>query len=114
MDVFDFTAKETAHMIASTEGAVQVALSRARMRLRDMADMARGEEPKVRPAGAAPDPVWFEAILNGFRKRNPKAIYEAYLRLHEGGVRLRGLRSMGGRLFFTFQDPDGNLLMVST
>lgn len=114
MDVFDFTAKETARMIASTEGAVQVALSRARSRLRELTVTVRGNESNERAAGSAPDPAWFEAILEGFRRRDPKAIYTAYLRLSEGGVRIRDLRSAGGRLFFTFQDPNGNLLLVST
>ncbi|WP_248924360.1 RNA polymerase sigma factor [Paenibacillus hamazuiensis] len=116
MDIFDFTAKETASMIDSTDGAVQVALSRARSKLRAVAGTVKADAdgPPKRNFGSAPDPVWFEAILDGFRRRNPRIIYEAYLRLSGGGIRIRQLRSVGGRLFFTFQDPDGNLIMVST
>lgn len=114
MDVFQFTAKETAQLISSTEGAVQVALSRARSRLRAFAEIVKGSERHQRSPDSVPDPAWFEAILDGFRNRNPKTIYRAYLRLCEGGVRIRDLRSARGRLFFTFEDPDGNLLLIST
>lgn len=117
-DVFDFTARETASMIASTEGAVQVALSRARKKLRTLAS-AEGGKPHVQPPRPGADEAGaggslLEAVLDGFRKRNPKTIYEAYLRLTQGGVQLQTIRSFGGRYYFTFEDPDGNVLMITS
>jgi RNA polymerase sigma-70 factor (ECF subfamily) len=44
MDVFDFTAKETAELISSKETTVQVTLGRARTRLRRMANRFSVEE----------------------------------------------------------------------
>jgi hypothetical protein len=52
-------------------------------------------------------------VLEAFRLRNPSAIQEAYFSLISSGGRLQTVRALGGKLYFTFQDPDGNLLMVS-
>ncbi|MEF3306791.1 RNA polymerase sigma factor [Paenibacillus sp. GYB003] len=121
MDVFDFTAKETAAWLGGTEAAVQAALSRARARLKSLSRTmhADGRAPGKREHAADPDragasPAFFEAVLDAFRRRHPAAIQQAYLSLAESGGRLRRIRAQGGRLFFTLQDPDGNVLMVST
>lgn len=117
-DVFDFTARETASMIASAEGAVQTALSRARKKLRALASEGYGvklsQAPRKRAGESAADSLLLEAVLDGFRRRSPAAIYEAYLRLSNGGMRLQTIRSLCGRFYFTFEDPDGNVLMITS
>ncbi|QYR20263.1 hypothetical protein KZ483_20875 [Paenibacillus sp. sptzw28] len=55
---------------------------------------------------------FFEAVLEAFRRRQPSAIQEAYLSLISSGTRLQGIRALGGKVYFTFQDPDGNVIMV--
>ncbi|MBO7743021.1 RNA polymerase sigma factor [Paenibacillus sp. MWE-103] len=119
MDVFDFTAKETAAWLGGSEVAAQVALSRARARLRAMKRDAgekgagRGNRPVNAAAGnASGHAAFFEAVLNAFRERQPAAIQEAYLALSASGARLNGIRALGGKTHFAFQDPDGNVLMV--
>jgi len=111
MDVFDFTAKETADLIGMRDGAVQVALGRARRRLRSMAqDVSSGQ---FVPAFSLPDPIRFDALVDAFRRRDPESMIKAYLGLSRVGIRLSGLRQADGRLHFTFTDPDGNRFQVT-
>ncbi|WP_405462665.1 RNA polymerase sigma factor [Paenibacillus sp. HJGM_3] len=121
MDVFDFTAKETAAWLGGTEVAVQVALSRARSRLQSLRRPAgatgravgsRAAERQAALSGPG-SAAFFEAVLDAFRRREPVAMQEAYLSLTASGAQLQRLRSMGGKVYFTFKDPDGNLLMVT-
>ncbi|MBD0382288.1 RNA polymerase sigma factor [Paenibacillus sedimenti] len=115
MEVFQFTAKETASFLLSSEGAVQVALSRARSKLKTWSGNWETEPRRYLQAGEAPlDSAAFEAIVNGFRAHDAKAIYSAYLSLQGQGIRIHAIQRVGGKLFFTFQDPDGNLLMVNS
>lgn len=100
MDVFDFTAKETAEMIASKEATVQVTLGRARKRLQQLGTKS-GEEA-----------LDFEALVEAFRSCNPNAIYKAYLGLSHDGIQISQIRSANGRLYITFCDPEGNLFTV--
>lgn len=116
-DIFGMTAKEAGHCINMAEGAVQVALSRARKRLRLLAlrepegtvDAAR----KARPDEGGSSAKLLYAVTTAFRRHDPKLIYESYLRLFENGCRITEIRSRNGRFYFTFYDPDGNLLMVT-
>lgn len=119
MDVFDFTARETAAWLGGTEVAVQVALSRARARLQRMKRSVREKGPEgskraviTTAKNASEYGAFFEAVLEAFRHRQPSAIQEAYLSLIASGARLKGIRAQGGKVYFTFQDPDGNLIMV--
>jgi RNA polymerase sigma-70 factor (ECF subfamily) len=120
MDVFDFTARETAAWLGGTEVAVQVALSRARARLQRMKRSGREKGPAagskrevIAAAGNAFEcAAFFEAVLEAFRCRQPSAIQEAYFSLIASGARLQGIRALGGKVYFTFQDPDGNVIMV--
>jgi RNA polymerase sigma-70 factor (ECF subfamily) len=124
MDVFDFTARETAAWLGGTEVAVQVALSRARARLQGMGRSSSekgregGKGAAAKRAAAAPtgnaseSAAFFEAVLEAFRRRQPSAIQEAYLSLISSGASLQGIRALGGKVHFTFRDPDGNMIMV--
>lgn len=111
MDVFDFTAKETAVIVRMKEAAVQVALGRARHRLRLLAQ----EPAKQRTINPSkPTPFNFDAMVEAFHRRDPYAIYQAYIGLTHGGVRLTELREWNGRMHFTFKDPDGNLFRIAS
>lgn len=118
-DVFGFTAKEAGSCINMAEGAVQVALSRARKRLRLLAlhkpegiwnDACAPRSRQGDPRSAA---KLLEAVATAFIRHDPHLIYEAYLRVYENGCRIADIRTRDGRFYFTFQDPDGNVFMVS-
>lgn len=115
-DVFDFTARETATVIESTEAAVQVALSRARARLRKIFLQGDALEPSPRHANTTNklDSKLFESVVNAFRRHDPQAIYDAYMQLYGSGGQITTIQQLAGKLFFSFQDPDGNVLMVSS
>jgi RNA polymerase sigma factor (sigma-70 family) len=116
-DVFQLTAKETASCINMEEGAVQVALSRARKRLKQLA--LRGDDsessPMIsqRPKEANNFMQLLESVMDAFRRHDPYLIHDAYVRLFESGSHLALLRTQAGQLYFTFRDPNGNLLMVT-
>ncbi|GIO34540.1 MULTISPECIES: RNA polymerase sigma factor [Paenibacillus] len=116
-DVFGMTAKEAGFCINMAEGSVQVALSRARKRLRLLAL----REPERTAAGAYPmqqsrvgaTAKLLASVTDAFRRHDPRLIYDAYLRLFENGCRIAEIHSRDGRYFFTLHDPDGNLLLIS-
>lgn len=114
-DVFGFTAKETATHIGATEGSVQVALSRSRSRLHQLASRGDAVSPIVRAhSNSIESNHLLEAVIDAFRRHNPHQIYRAYSRLFLSGARINAIKAVAGRLYFTFQDPDGNVLMVSS
>ncbi|PYI55113.1 RNA polymerase sigma factor [Paenibacillus flagellatus] len=116
MDVFDFTAKETARMMSVSEGAVQITLSRARTKLKALSG-ERGEENRSGGGRKMCFPAHshdFESLVEAFRNRDPQAIYSAYLGLSGQGLRIQGIKSMSGRLVFTFRDTEGNTLLVTS
>lgn len=118
-DVFGMTAKEAGSCIRMAEGSVQVALSRARKRLRSLAlrepdeDQAVLGTGKVRAENGDSITLLLESVATAFRRQDPRLIHEAYMRLFENGCHIADIRLQDGRFFFTFRDPDGNLLMVS-
>lgn len=114
-DVFGFTAKETATHIGATEGSVQVALSRSRSRLHQLASRGDAVSPIVRAhSNSIESNHLLEAVIDAFRRHNPHQIYRAYSRLFISSARINAIKAVAGRLYFTFQDPDGNVLMVSS
>jgi RNA polymerase sigma factor (sigma-70 family) len=112
MDVFDFTAKETAELISSTEGTVQVTLGRARIRLKKLAQGADSNnlESKQLDHIAQLD---FNSLVEAFRVRDPKAICRSYIGLVRQHITISRLRIINGNLTFYFEDPDGNRFMVT-
>lgn len=116
-DVFGMTAKEAGGCIQMAEGSVQVALSRARKRLRLLAIREKEkDEPDARkeePDAGGSIARLLESVTSAFRRQDPRLIYEAYLHLFVKGFNIAGIRSQDGRFYFTIRDPDGNLFMVS-
>lgn len=112
MDVFDFTAKETAAYVHMKEAAVQVTLGRARKKLKQAAQhIFEPSEDKVQqPFGESP--VDWDGLVAAFRKRDPDAIYRSYLGMAKQGLQLAKLQIAGGGLRFTFRDPDGNFFQI--
>jgi RNA polymerase sigma factor (sigma-70 family) len=131
MDVFQFTAKETAEMIATTEGAVHTTLHRARKKLQTLAPNIMGENISSHGFKKPLDKVGsksssisysdghtnnqlFESFVEGFKRRSPEAIISAYLALSDHGVEIESIKRSGTTLYFYLKDPDGNILMIST
>ncbi|WP_159881924.1 sigma-70 family RNA polymerase sigma factor [Paenibacillus puerhi] len=109
MDVFDYTAKETAEFLGMKDAAVQVTLGRARRRLKELAASSGAKRPN--PAHTA-DSIRLDALVGAFRRRDPDDMYKAFIGLTRQGIQLTRLRKVGGSLHFTFRDPDGNVFQV--
>jgi len=112
MDVFDFTAKEAAELLSLTEGSVQVALGRARQKLKKLARTDK-ENPVSKQDGDPPQ-LDFEALVEAFRLRDPKAICRSYIGLVKRQITVSKLKYINGKLTFYFEDPDGNRFMVTS
>jgi len=127
VDIFQFTARETAQLIHSSEGAVKEGVKRARKRLHQLTIQLQ-QNPELVPAsfqhvraregeraisshlsqGSARE--LFEIFLKGFRSGNPRLIYEAYNHLENSSLEVMPVRLEDRRVYFTFRDPDGHLL----
>ncbi|MFF0827877.1 sigma factor [Brevibacillus sp. NPDC003359] len=120
MDIFSFTAPETATLLYTTIGAVKEGVKRARHRLFVLAEQSRQDEShsskmkfdKVgrRDSSGFISKEGFEQFLAAFREGDAYAICETYLRLAEQGVSVEKVSVTGDRLFFAVRDPDGHLL----
>lgn len=121
MDVFDFTAKETAEFLSSGEAAIQVALGRARRRLAKLASEKQafegiaGKGRQEAPAASRkPDePFSLDRLTEAFRRRDPKAICRAYVLMTRRRIKFSKLVRVNGKLSFYLEDPDGNKFIVS-
>ncbi|WP_127573051.1 sigma-70 family RNA polymerase sigma factor [Paenibacillus xylaniclasticus] len=124
VDIFQFTALETAQLIHSTQGAVKEGLKRARQRLitlaaelRDHKEDAPVNDRQRRRRDAENEATlqslskeMFEQFLAAFRAGDVTAICHSYLLLARNGVRVEKVTATGTRVFFTFRDPNGHLL----
>ncbi|NQX59866.1 sigma-70 family RNA polymerase sigma factor [Paenibacillus qinlingensis] len=112
MDVFNFTAKETAVFVKMKEATVQVSLGRARVKLKKLAQESNDAKKKRVVQLRKETDVDFDALVDAFQRRDPKAIYRAYIGLAQEGILLAQLKTLNGQMHFTFRDPDGNLFNV--
>ncbi|MCQ6563286.1 RNA polymerase sigma factor [Paenibacillus mendelii] len=114
MDVFDFTAKETAEFVRLKEATVQVTLGRARARLKQIANSPVTEQQLRRPylSKENEDQLNLDALVDAFKRRNPHDIHRAFIRTLSEGVSLTRLQASNAGLHFTFRDPDGNLFRI--
>ncbi|WP_067840620.1 RNA polymerase sigma factor [Amphibacillus sediminis] len=74
IDVFDFTAKETAELISSTEGAVKAALHRARYKLQSISKATPPIPDNPIKQATDTDSLVINAFVNAFNARNPNAM----------------------------------------
>ncbi|MBD2864387.1 RNA polymerase sigma factor [Paenibacillus oceani] len=118
MDVFDFTAKETAYLLTATEGSVQITISRARSKLKSLSCDRCGERGHVAKRRCGEVPIaggrGFESLVEAFRNRDPLAIYSAYVELSGKGNRVPHVKTTAGKLFLTFGPSDGSRRIVSS
>lgn len=116
MDVFHFTAKETAGLIGGTEGAVHITRSRARHKIQMLQARSCQGNLDVAPISKATllERDAFQSIVEGFRRRDAQQIVNAFLQISSQDSFLRQMRVGAYRLSFAFEDPDGNVCMVSS
>ncbi len=124
IDIFQFTASETAQLIHSTQGAVKEGLKRARQRLITLAAQRRDNpedsfandrrgrrrEAETEPTMQSVSKEMFEQFLAAFRTGDVDAICRNYLLLAKNGVQVEKVTAAGTRVYFTFRDPNGHLI----
>ncbi|QGQ99276.1 RNA polymerase sigma factor [Paenibacillus psychroresistens] len=115
MDVFEFTAKETAKFLLAAEGAIQVSLGRARLRLRKLAQQrSMGLETEgTKIQGDHEEQIDLNSLVDAFRRRDTKAICNAYLGLVKQHIKISKLIWINGKLIFFIEDPDGNKFRIT-
>ncbi|WP_243354867.1 RNA polymerase sigma factor [Bacillus litorisediminis] len=117
IDVFEFTAKETATLLNETESNIHTTLHRARKTLSyysKVSQLITDDKNHGQPIHTNPiNPTLFEVFLTAFRERNPRAIFEGYLSLVTHQVILKSIKKNGYTLCFQIQDPDGNIITIS-
>lgn len=111
MDIFAFTAVETAKLLHMTVGAVKEGVKRARQRLLALADdTSHAPRTTRRDSATLLTKEAFEQFLAAFRAGDAYGICETYLRLAGHGVSVEKVSIERNRLFFSVRDPDGHLL----
>ncbi|MEC0372946.1 sigma-70 family RNA polymerase sigma factor [Paenibacillus chibensis] len=116
IDVFGFTAKETAIRLGSTEGAVKEALKRTRQRLAKMAadPAARMMEDPSHLHDEPMDSRMLDVFIEAFRSGSVHRIYQSYLDIRSSGMDVARVWHNGELMYFEFTDPDGHLLRVTS
>lgn len=115
MDVFDFTAKETAEFLSQAEGTIQVTLGRARLRLKKLAHRieAASADSFEREAPKSDSQMDLDSLVEAFKQRDLSAICRCYLKLVKIRVKISKIQLVNGRIAFYLEDPDGNQFMVT-
>lgn len=72
IDVFDFTARETAEMLMTTESAVKSILYRARVKLKSVVEKESNAEETMKQI--IPDTAIVNAFIEAFNRRDPDAM----------------------------------------
>ncbi|OZB98291.1 RNA polymerase sigma factor [Paenibacillus sp. XY044] len=114
IDVFHFTAKETGQLFGQTEGSVKAALKRARTRLKTAVERhpEYWDSVLTAPRNGLSIEV-FEALVEGFRRADPYAIFRSYRKMIDDGAVVDRIELRGNTLYFTIIDPDGNVLTIT-
>ncbi|WP_145946386.1 RNA polymerase sigma factor [Paenibacillus sp. Y412MC10] len=115
IDVFHFTAKETGRLFGQSEGSVKAALKRARTRLKKAVESYPeywDDSVLTAPRGGLSIEV-FEALVEGFRRADPYAIFRSYQTIIDDGAVVERIELRGNTLYFTIIDPDGNVLTIT-
>lgn len=115
IDVFHFTARETGMLFNQSEGSVKAALRRARTRLKTAVERHPeywDDSVLTAPRGGLSIEV-FEALVDGFRRVDPFAIFRSYQTMIDKGALIDRIELRENTLYFTIIDPDGNVLMLT-
>lgn len=115
IDVFHFTAKETGTLFGQSEGSVKAALKRARTRLKTAVERHPeywDDSVLTAPRNGLSLEV-FEALVDGFRRADPYAIFHSYQTMIDDGAVLDRIELRGNTLYFTIIDPDGHVLTIT-
>lgn len=116
IDVFQFTAKETARMIKDSESNVHTTLHRSRKKLNRYAYLSPDETSKFYKLKQSNKQKMtsnlFESFMKGFQSKSVNLIYEAYLASLEQGIQIEKINRDKTSICFRFTDPDGNVFMV--
>ncbi|WP_339818773.1 RNA polymerase sigma factor [Paenibacillus sp. FSL R7-0216] len=115
IDVFHFTARETGVLFKQSEGSVKAALKRARTRLKTAVERHPeywDDSVLTAPRGGLSIEV-FEALVDGFRRADPFAIFRSYQTMIDEGALVDRIEWRGNTLYFTIIDPDGNVLVLT-
>jgi len=116
IDIFGFTARETASQIGSTEGAVKEALKRARLRLSRYALETEPYEHKKTNNHASEymSLELMELFIQAFRSGNIHQIYTSYSNLRNNGLDVSKVWMQEEYIYFDFHDPNGYLMRISS
>lgn len=98
-DVFQFTSKEMASMLRTSDESIKTALHRARTKLKAV------EVESVH--SNIPDHQLIAALTNAMKEANPQQIFLLYRQLE---TRHFQVKRAAGTSFFHVIDPDGNIL----
>lgn len=119
MDVFQFTAKESAYMIRESEANIHTSLHRSRKKLKRYVNISLNVETAYKPIKAKEESTnhkmdnnSFETFINGFKTRDAQLIYKTYLSLSDKGIQVAKVKTFGYSLCFQFKDLDGNILTL--
>ena len=115
IDVFRFTAKETGKLFGQSEGSVKAALKRARTRLKTAVERhpEYWDDSVVTAPRRGLSIEVFEALVDGFRRADPYAIFRSYQSMIDNGAVVDRIELRGNTLYFTITDPDGNELTIT-
>lgn len=118
-DVFGFAPSETATALGQPATAVKAALHRARKRLKKAADKhlhawEETEDDTDAAQASGADAELLDAFVQAFRRADALAMIRSYRALSDRGVKIESAKFVGGRAWFTFKDPDGNVLTIAS
>ncbi|MEF2967837.1 RNA polymerase sigma factor [Paenibacillus sp. M1] len=115
IDVFHFTAKETGILFGQSEGSVKATLKRARTRLKTAVERhpEYWDESVITAPRRGLSIEVFEALVDGFRRADPYAIFRSYQTMIDDGAVVDRIELRGNTLYFTITDPDGNVLTIT-
>lgn len=110
IDVFQFTIKETTNMLGDTnEGAVKTALRRARVKL---ANLKKEKNSTISNNFKVDISRLIDDFTKGILIQDPIIVVESYKMLKSVNINVERKVSEN-RIFYTFSDIEGNILMVS-
>jgi RNA polymerase sigma factor (sigma-70 family) len=110
-DVYEYSSREIANMLGTTEGAVKAALHRARKRLISVAHAGTSEDKSVKRESTEVRSTLIKQFLEVFLLQEPMGIAEAYRQLTQSGIRAER-EVISGKLYFTFRDPEENIFTI--